>query len=120
MPINFRSRSRVRNSVKRSVSVAARRHEFGVRAALGAEPSRLLKLVLRESGLQVAIGLGGGLLVALALSSVLQRFLFGIGAADPVAILFVLLVLATTGLIASLLPALRASRVPPMQALRME
>lgn len=103
-----------------SVSVAARRHEFGVRAALGADPSRLLKLVLRESGLQVAIGLGGGLLVALALSSVLQRFLFGIGAADPVAILFVLLVLATTGLIASLLPALRASRVPPMQALRME
>jgi len=103
-----------------AVSVNARRHEFGVRAALGAQPSRLLRQVLQESGLQFAIGLGGGLLVALPLSRVLQRYLFGIAAADPLAILVVLLVLAATGLVASLLPALRASRVPPMQALRME
>lgn len=103
-----------------SVTVAARRHEFGVRAALGAQPSRLLKLVLRESGMQVLIGLGIGLAAALALSRVMERFLFGIGAADPLAVVVVLLVLGTAGLVASLVPALRASRVPPMQALRME
>jgi len=103
-----------------AVTVAARRHEFGVRAALGAQPARLLRQVLHESGIQVAIGLGIGLATALALSRVLQRFLFGVGVADPIAVLAVLVVLGAVGLIASMVPAIRASRVPPMQALRME
>lgn len=101
-----------------ATSVAARRHEFGVRAALGASPARLLRQVLLESGRQIALGLAIGLAVALAGSRVLQGFLFGVEAADPLAITLVLLVLALTGALASLVPALRAARVPPMQALR--
>lgn len=101
-----------------ATSVAARRHEFGVRAALGASPARLLRQVLLESGRQIALGLAIGLAVALAGSRVLQGFLFGVGAADPLAIALVLLLLALTGALASLVPALRAARVPPMQALR--
>ncbi|MET0328527.1 MAG: FtsX-like permease family protein, partial [Luteimonas sp.] len=94
------------------------RHEFGVRAALGATPARLLRQVLVESGRQIALGLAIGLTVALAGSRVLQGFLFGIEAADPLAIGMVLAVLASTGALAALVPALRAARVPPMQALR--
>ncbi len=103
-----------------AVAVAARRHEFGVRAALGAPPARLLRQVLSEAGVQIGLGLVIGLGVAMALSRVLQRFLFGIGVADPPAIALVIAVLALAGLLASLLPALRAARVPPMQALRNE
>lgn len=103
-----------------AVAVSARRHEFGVRAALGASQGRLLKQVLGESALQVCIGLAIGLAAAFALSRLLQKFLFGIGVADPLSVIAVLVTLGLAGLLASLVPALRASRVPPMQALRME
>ncbi|MGH8080129.1 MAG: ADOP family duplicated permease [Lysobacter sp.] len=103
-----------------AVAVAARRHEFGVRAALGASQSRLLKQVLREAGWQVGIGLAIGLAIAMALSRLLSSFLFEIGVADPPAIVAVMLALSISGLLASLLPALRAARVEPMQALRVE
>ncbi|MCD7097477.1 ABC transporter permease [Stenotrophomonas sp. MMGLT7] len=103
-----------------AVSVAARRHEFGVRAALGAPPARLLRQVLGESARQLALGLAIGLAVALASARLLQRFLFGVDAADPLAIAVVVAVLAASGLLATLVPALRAARVHPMQALRME
>lgn len=103
-----------------AVAVAARRHEFGVRAALGASQSRLLKQVLREAGWQVGIGLAIGLAIAMALSRLMQSFLFEIGVADPPAIVAVLLTLSVSGVLASLLPALRAARVEPMQALRVE
>lgn len=103
-----------------SVAVSSRRHEFGVRAALGASQRRLLMHVLRESLMQIAIGLAIGLAVAFALSRLIQSFLFGIGVADPVSILAVLVTLAIAGVLASLFPALRAARVPPVQALRIE
>ncbi|MFT4197783.1 MAG: ABC transporter permease, partial [Pseudoxanthomonas sp.] len=61
-----------------AVAVAARRHEFGVRAALGAAPARLLRQVLGEGACQLALGLAIGLAIALALSRLLQRFLFGV------------------------------------------
>lgn len=103
-----------------AVAVAARHHEFGVRAALGASQSRLLRQVLREAGWQIGLGLAIGLAVAMALSRLLQSFLFGVSVADPLAILAVLLMLTLAGLLASLLPALRAARVQPMEALRVE
>ncbi|MBG3850223.1 FtsX-like permease family protein [Xanthomonas hortorum pv. carotae] len=103
-----------------AVAVAARQHEFGVRAALGAPPARLLRQVLREASLQLGVGLAIGLGIAMALSRLLQRFLFEVRVADPLAIGGVLVTLAVTGLLAALVPALRAAWVSPMQALRLE
>ena len=101
-----------------AVTVAARTADFGVRAAMGATPQRLAWQVLGQSARQVALGLGIGLLAALALSRLVQHFLFGVGPADPLALAAVVVVLAMAAALASLVPALRASRVSPMQALR--
>jgi putative ABC transport system permease protein len=101
-----------------AVTVASRTAEFGVRAAMGASPGRLARQVLGECARQVALGLCIGLVAALSLSRLVQHFLYGVGAADPLAIGVVLVVLALAAALASLVPALRAARVPPMQALR--
>ena len=103
-----------------SVAVAAHRHDYGVRAALGATRERLLFTVLRSASAQVGLGLAIGLAVSMLLSRVLTGFLFGIQALDPLAIGAVLLILGATGLLASLPPAWRAARVRPMQALRID
>lgn len=103
-----------------AVVVAGRRQEFGVRAALGASPSRLLGLVLGDGARQLLLGLLIGLALVLAGSRLLQRFLFGIEASDPGSIALVALVLGGAGLLACLLPGLRAARVAPMQALRQD
>ncbi|WP_386356393.1 ADOP family duplicated permease [Xanthomonas campestris] len=103
-----------------AVAVTARRHEFGVRAAMGASPARLLRQVLREAALQLGVGLAIGLGIAMALSQVLQRFLFEVRVADPLAIASVLAALGLAGLLAALVPAWRASGVSPMHALRLE
>lgn len=101
-----------------SVATVARLHEFGVRAALGAAPSRLLRLVLKDGLVQIAIGLSAGVLIALALSRVIRTFLFGVSPTDPLAIATVLVVLLLAGVAASLPSALRASRVDPIRVLR--
>ncbi|UPG84009.1 ADOP family duplicated permease [Luteibacter aegosomatis] len=103
-----------------SVGVAAHRHDYGVRAALGATRRRLLLTVLRSASVQVGLGLAIGLALAMAVSRLLASFLFGVKAFDPLAIGSVLLVLGTCGLLASLPPAWRAARVKPMQALRVD
>ena len=107
-----------------AVAVAAREREFGVRAALGARPSRLVRLVLRGGLIQIVAGLVIGVGIALGISrplSALLMLLLGRSSVfDPVAVLGVCVVLAMTGLLACLLPALRAGRVHPMCALRGE
>lgn len=103
-----------------SVAVTAHRHDYGVRAALGATRNRLLMTVIRSAAVQVGLGLAIGLATAMALSRLLAGFLFGIDALDPLAIGAVLLTLGLSGLLASLPPAWRAARVRPMQALRVD
>jgi predicted permease len=105
-----------------AVVVAAREREFGVRAALGAAPRGLLLLVLRAGLWQIALGLLAGVLLGLAGSSVLRAVVAQLGRSviDPAAIAAAVLVLALAGLLACLLPALRAGRAAPMRALKGE
>lgn len=103
-----------------SVSVAIREREFGVRMALGASPARLVRLVLRDGLVQIAIGLALGLALAFVLAGVLRAVLLQIHRSvfDLPVLLTVCGVLAMVGLLACLLPALRTSRVQPMHVLR--
>ncbi len=101
-----------------AVAVASRRREFGVRAALGASAPRLMRGVVARGLVDVAIGLAAGLALALAAGRLLERFLHGVGAADPLAWIATLAVLGLAGLLATVLPAVRAARVAPMEALR--
>ena len=107
-----------------SFSVNQRRQEFGVRMALGAHYSRILRMVLRQGALQLLIGLGLGVGLALTLATVagsgIQNILFGVSARDPMTYATVIGVIAIVSLIATLVPARRATRVDPMVALRAE
>jgi putative ABC transport system permease protein len=100
--------------------VALRRHEFGVRLALGAEPGSLLRLVLRQglglAGIGIAIGLAG----AIQLTRVLETLLFGVSARDPMIFLGVVLLLFIAALLACYAPARRAAQVDPLVAMRGE
>lgn len=105
-----------------AVAVAAREREFGVRVALGASPRRLLLLVLRGGLLQVVLGLAAGVVLGAAGSTVLRAVVVQLGRSvfDPWAILAACVVLAGAGVLACLMPAVRAGRTAPMRALRGE
>jgi putative ABC transport system permease protein len=97
-----------------------RRHEIGIRMALGARSADVLNLVIGQGMRLVAIGLAVGLIAAWALSRVLVSQLYGITARDPLTYLIVALLLGAVALMATYLPARRATRVDPMLALRSE
>ncbi|WP_415907161.1 ABC transporter permease [Oleiharenicola sp. Vm1] len=99
-------------------SVAQRTREFGIRTALGANPGDVLRLVLREGGALVALGLAFGLAGALATARLLQQLLFRGSAYDPLIFATVVLLLGGVALAACVLPARRAARVDPLVALR--
>lgn len=99
-------------------SVAQRTHEIGVRMALGANRSHVLTMVLRQAMTLVVIGLAIGVAGALAVSRSVSRLLFGLGAMDPATFGGVALLLLAVALLASYLPAWRASRLDPLAALR--
>lgn len=101
-------------------AVSQRTHELGVRMALGADVASILRLVLGRGLKLVGLGLGLGLLGALALSTVLQGLLYEMSARDPATFLIVLAVLGGVGVAACYLPARRAVKVHPMVALRCE
>lgn len=101
-----------------SYVVGQRRPELGIRAALGADSSRLRTLVLREVMVLLAIGLGVGLCAVVALGRALSAVLYEVHAVDPLTLILVMIVLSVTTMLAGWIPARRASRVPPMEALR--
>jgi putative ABC transport system permease protein len=107
-----------------SFSVNQRTQEFGVRMALGANDGRILGMVLKQGVVQIGIGLMLGLGFALAIATAagngIQNTLFGVGARDPFTYAAVALLVTTVSLVATLVPARRATRVDPMIALRAE
>jgi ABC-type antimicrobial peptide transport system permease subunit len=104
----------------KSYVVSRRTREFGVRIAIGAHPRALLWQVLREGGRVTAIGISVGLLLALGAGQVLQSVLYGVNAVEPVILVSAPLILLIASLLASFVPALRATRVNPTVALRAE
>jgi putative ABC transport system permease protein len=103
-----------------SCSVTQRTHELGIRIALGANRSDILKLVLGQ-GLHISlVGLAVGLAIALAVTRVNAAMLYGVKPTDPATFGGVSLLLAAVALLASYLPARRAARVEPLVALRYE
>jgi len=107
-----------------SFAVNQRTQEFGVRMALGAGDVTILGMVLRQGVVQIALGLMLGLGVALAIAAVagngIQNTLFGVSARDPITYGSVALLVTLVSLVATLVPARRATRVDPMIALRAE
>jgi predicted permease len=101
-------------------SVARRTHELGVRMALGASAPHVLRLVLRQGMLTTAVGLAIGIAGALVLTRAMQSLLFGVSPTDPLTLLAVALLLGLAALLASYLPARRATKVDPIVALRHE
>ena len=101
-----------------STSVAQRSREFGVRIALGARPSDLLRGVMREAGTLVVIGAAAGLGLAFFGARVLESTLTGAGTFTPIVALPIAFALAGLALVAAWSPARRAARVDPVVALR--
>jgi putative ABC transport system permease protein len=103
-----------------SLAVTRRRNEIGVRMALGAEPGRVIRMVLREVATITLLGLIAGAAIALTASQLVAKLLFGLTPTDPATCAMATALLASVALLAGYLPARRASRVDPMIALREE
>ncbi len=103
-----------------SYSVAERVHEIGVRMALGALRTDVLRFVLRRGLTLTAIGLGIGIVASLVITRVLASFLYETSTADPVTLVGVSLLLVVVALLSCYIPARRATKVDPMVALRYE
>jgi putative ABC transport system permease protein len=103
-----------------SYAVAQRTQEIGVRLALGADRGRIVKMIMREATLLLAIGLAVGIALALAAAKTAGALLYGLRPHDPATYLLAVTLLAAVAAAASYLPARRASRVDPMIALRCE
>jgi ABC-type antimicrobial peptide transport system permease subunit len=103
-----------------SYSVAGRTREIGVRMALGARRSNVLGMVLQEAGTLVLLGILIGIPAAWLSSQLFASMLFGLSRSDPAGMALVIAILAVIALLASFIPARRATKVDPMVALRYE
>ncbi len=103
-----------------SYSVAQRRHEIGIRMAMGANRGTVLGMVIRAGLVLAVIGLVAGVGGALALTRLMQSMLYGVTATDPATFIVAPLVLTAVALAACLVPAWRAMRLDPAMVLREE
>jgi ABC-type antimicrobial peptide transport system permease subunit len=101
-------------------SVSRRTREIGVRTALGAQKQDVLKLVIGQGAKLAAIGVGIGLLGAFASTRVLVQLLYGVKALDPITFVGISALLVAIAMLASYVPARRAAKVSPIEALRYE
>jgi ABC-type antimicrobial peptide transport system permease subunit len=101
-------------------AVRQRTSEIGLRIALGADPGSVLGLVLRQGFLLAGLGLGLGLVAAVASTRLLTAVLFNVKPNDPLVYVAVTVLLGMVALVASYVPAWRASRIDPLTALRQE
>jgi len=101
-----------------SYAVSQRRREIGVRMALGADRRDVVKLVFRQGGMLIGVGLLIGLLAAVAATRILGSILFGVTPADPLTFTAVTALLLTVALVACWLPARQATRIAPMDVLK--
>jgi len=101
-------------------SVSQRTRELGLRLALGATRGKLLELIMKEGMLLVAIGIAIGLALSFMVSRMISGMLFGITALDPVTFILASTILFIIAAAACFFPALRSSRMDPLEALRVE
>jgi ABC-type antimicrobial peptide transport system permease subunit len=100
--------------------VGQRTTEIGIRMSLGADPGRVLRMVLGDGTRLLAYGVGLGLVASFGVTRLLQGLLFGVAPSDPTTLLIVSLTMIAVGLGACAVPALRAARVDPLVAMRAE
>jgi len=103
-----------------SYATLRRTGEFGLRLALGATPAAVLRLVLRDGLVLIAIGIAAGAPLVVVAMRLLRSQLYRVSPLDPVSVIVAILVLGVSALVAGLVPALRAARVGPLEALRSE
>jgi ABC-type antimicrobial peptide transport system permease subunit len=103
-----------------SYMVARRRNEIGIRMALGADRREVISMVMREASRLLGAGVLVGLLASVVAARAASTLLFGLSPGDPLTLLMAAAVLGAVAMVASYLPALRASRLEPTEALREE
>ena len=103
-----------------SYSVSQRTREIGIRLALGAEPGEVRALILRQGMVPALVGIGAGLIAAVVLTRYLRSLLYQVAPLDPLTFLLIPVLLLAVAAASVLLPAARAARVEPVEALRGE